>query len=374
MRALRTSVPLRTLQQPNSTLPCRAPVLFKPQLYTPYTRTSIHNHGSYLRTFYTTSPTLQSLSPQPTSPPSAQVEITTGKLAAPNTTLPGDLETPERLKDDSAIGYYFKVGKGYLSFYKTGLKNVYRNFVASRDLQKRIDTEGKGSITELVDQGKITRGEFQFVMRTRHDSRRIPLFALMFLICGEFTPLVVITFSSVVPFPCRIPKQMNSDKAKLHQRRTASFSALPPPPITNPSQQPATTAHTSTPALTKALTTIPPVLDLTHLTHQQLMHVAITLNLAPSISSYVAFPYLLQRRVSRKLEYLELDDTLIERFGGMDALVKEGGRKELEWAAMERGIDTLNRKDWELQVALRGWFKARKEKGRVLPEMFFERR
>ena len=41
---------------------------------------------------------------------------------------------------------------------------MYRNFVASRDLQKKIDNEGKGSITELVDQGKITRGEFQFVM------------------------------------------------------------------------------------------------------------------------------------------------------------------------------------------------------------------
>jgi len=78
--------------------------------------------------------------------------------------------------------------------------------------------------------------------------------------------------------------------------------------------------------------------------------------------------------VARKLEYLEIDDTLIERLGGVETLVKEGGRKELEWAAMERGIDTLNRKDWELQGALGKWFEARKEKGRVLPEMFFERR
>lgn len=41
---------------------------------------------------------------------------------------------------------------------------MYRNFVASRDLQRRIDNEGNGSITELVDKGRITRGEFQFVM------------------------------------------------------------------------------------------------------------------------------------------------------------------------------------------------------------------
>lgn len=103
------------------------------------------------------------------------------------------------------------------------------------------------------------------------------------------------------------------------------------------------------------------------------MHVAITLNIAPSLWSYIAFPYLLQKRVQRKVEYLELDDILIERFGGVPTLAQEGGRKELEWAAMERGIDTLNKKDVELREALRKWFDKRKQKGRLLPEMFFER-
>jgi len=112
MHALR-AVPLRTLQQLNLAAPCRAPVQFKSQLYM---RTRIHSHSIYPRTFSTTGPTFQSLSPQPTSSPSAPVEITTGKLAAPRTTLPGDLEIPERLKDDSMIGYYFKVGKGYVRY------------------------------------------------------------------------------------------------------------------------------------------------------------------------------------------------------------------------------------------------------------------
>lgn len=104
------------------------------------------------------------------------------------------------------------------------------------------------------------------------------------------------------------------------------------------------------------------------------MHVAITLGLAPSLSSYIVFPFLLQRKVARKLEYLELDDILIERFGGVYALAQEGGRKELEWAAMERGIDTLGRRDSEVAGALKNWFEERKTKGRVLPEMFFKRR
>lgn len=106
------------------------------------------------------------------------------------------------------------------------------------------------------------------------------------------------------------------------------------------------------------------------------MHVATTLNLAPSLASYIApsIPHLLQHKVERRIEYLEVDDILIERFGGINELVKEGGRKELEWAAMERGIDTLNRSDEDLKKALTRWFEVRKEKGRVLPEMFFERR
>ena len=104
------------------------------------------------------------------------------------------------------------------------------------------------------------------------------------------------------------------------------------------------------------------------------MHVATTLNIAPSLLNYIAYPYLLQRRVQRKIEYLELDDILIERFGGLEELVREGGRRELEWAAMERGIDTLNKKEIELKEALRGWFEKRKQLGRLLPEVFFERR
>ena len=154
----------------------------------------------------------------------------------------------------------------------------------------------------------------------------------------------------------------------MHQRRSASFASLPPPPTTP------TPTHTLSPPPSSNITTIPPALSLDHLSHKQLLHVATTLNLVPSLLSYIAFPYVLQWRVKRRIEYLELDDTLIEQFGGLSKLAHEGGRKELEWAATERGIDTLGKSEVDINEALSKWFQTRKKNGRVLPEAFFERR
>ena len=41
-------------------------------------------------------------------------DITPGKLTPPESSVPVALEVPERGGDESAFGYYFKVGKGYV--------------------------------------------------------------------------------------------------------------------------------------------------------------------------------------------------------------------------------------------------------------------
>ncbi|KAF8458222.1 hypothetical protein BDZ91DRAFT_743290, partial [Kalaharituber pfeilii] len=175
-------------------------------------------------------------------------------------------------------------------------------------------------------------------MRARHDTKRIPIFAILFIVCGEFTPLIVVAFSSIVPFPCRIPRQIYSDNLKLEKSRSDSFSTLPPAPITTTNFANITTANPNP----KLCINIPPVLDLSHLTPQQLSHIATTLGLKPALLKYI--PGLLRRRVQKRIEYLELDDLLIEYFGGLDTLASHGGKQELEWAAIERGIDTLKKK------------------------------
>ena len=48
-------------------------------------------------------------------------------------------------------------------------------------------------------------------------------------------------------------------------------------------------------------------------------------------------------------------------------MVREGGKRELEWVAVERGIDTLNRRELELREPLKRWFEKRKQMGRLCP-------
>ena len=41
-------------------------------------------------------------------------DVSPGKLIPPESSAPVALEVPERGRDESAFGYYFKVGKGYV--------------------------------------------------------------------------------------------------------------------------------------------------------------------------------------------------------------------------------------------------------------------
>jgi hypothetical protein len=63
-------------------------------------------------------------------------------LNAPISTLPIDLITPPLLPPSalllSKVKRYIEYGRTYLTFYKTGLKNVYRNYRASLPLRRKL--------------------------------------------------------------------------------------------------------------------------------------------------------------------------------------------------------------------------------------------
>lgn len=56
------------------------------------------------------------------------------------------------------------------------------------------------------------------------------------------------------------------------------------------------------------------------------------------------------------MEFVELDDAVIERDGGVEALDGE----EVVMAAEMRGIDVLGRKEADLKMILEEWLQARK--------------
>lgn len=102
----------------------------------------------------------QSYSATSVSRPSARYE---SPANGPISTLPAPLDVPPPRKPGEGIfGYYFKVGKGYLTFYKTGLKNAawVNPKLASPVLRRWKESEGyKG----FHQNNWITRGDLQLL-------------------------------------------------------------------------------------------------------------------------------------------------------------------------------------------------------------------
>ncbi len=285
------------------------------------------------------------------------------RVNGPVSTLPAPLVLPTRAPDESFISFAFKRGKGCkslllpipstpssptpptqpkltspckidLQFYKTGLKNVYANHILARPLRS-------------LPTSSLTRSNFQLLHRSSHDVRRIPLFLLVFIICGEFTPFVVLFLSGVVPNTCKIPSQISKEREKLELRRKNSFrnldTNLPAPPKSSSSASEHEKGNGKVEALNR----------------HQLLHISNSLNLSsPLWPEALGLPpdSILRSRIRKRAEYLSTDDTLITRDGGVSQMEMEEVRRACE----ERGIDVLGRNDEILRGTLRKWMDARK--------------
>ena len=149
--------------------------------------------------------------------------------------------------------------------------------------------------------------------------------------------MVVIALSNVVPWTCRIPKQIESDRRKLEQRRAISF---------------------------RNLTTEPPTeKGVGHLGRMQLLHISWSLGLSSRAWDWLGgqLPGLpdsiLRRKVVRRVQYLEIDDGLIRKDGG----VREMNVEEVRMALVERGIDILGKDELQLKADLNAWLRSREK-------------
>lgn len=57
------------------------------------------------------------------------------------------------------------------------------------------------------------------------------------------------------------------------------------------------------------------------------------------------------------MQYLEWDDKLIKRDGGVEGMDTE----EIRMALVQRGVDVLHKSDTQLRAALKAWLRARDE-------------
>ncbi|KAL1899239.1 hypothetical protein Sste5346_003162 [Sporothrix stenoceras] len=248
--------------------------------------------------------------------------LTPSAANPPHTTRPPPLVLPERKPDASTFSHLLATGKAYLAFYKTGLRYLFANTKLVRAMDANNDT------ADAVKAGHATRSDLLLRRRWGHDMRRLPLFGLLLLICGEFTPFVVLVFPHVVPYPCRIPKQVEKLRRDVENRRSEAFKTYGQTvAVSNDAH-----AETATNLLvSRSLGLVAPFWD--------------------RIGLLSAAPGLATRAVERRLAYLTEDDTLLRQAGGVPALEPD----EVFLASADRGLDVLGQDEGHLREELVRW-------------------
>ncbi|KAK8140074.1 hypothetical protein PG984_000140 [Apiospora sp. TS-2023a] len=261
------------------------------------------------------------------------VDITT-TLNPPASTRPPPLDLPTREPDSSVFKYYFSLGKAYTNFYKTGLKAIFTNrkllselnhvFKGPPGLEKQPSSSSAGASPI-----KPTRAAVLLRERTSHDLARLPVFGLLVVVFGEFTPLIVLIFPKLTPLTCRIPKQTEKLRSKAQERREASRRNL---------------QHVNSED-TQALENLAPG------------HIVRSLGLGLSLWDKMGVdPPFVKLRAMRAVQRIVADDFSIRDGGGVDGLVDD----EVVMACEDRGIDVTAAGDQsiaELRKKLAEWIK-----------------
>ncbi|CAI7609064.1 unnamed protein product [Penicillium manginii] len=175
----------------------------------------------------------------PSNPTTTVPTPTRDEINAPLSTFPATIETPPQ--DPSTpptpinkIKRLISTGRAYLTFYKTGLKNVFRNYRASIPLRKSLSLpvylptspprNGNGNSTNAS--ANLGRAQYQLVRRSARDVRRMIPFTLILLICGEFTPLIIPLFgAAITPATCRVPSQIAKERESASKRKYLALAA-----------------------------------------------------------------------------------------------------------------------------------------------------
>ncbi|OJJ84136.1 uncharacterized protein ASPGLDRAFT_46945 [Aspergillus glaucus CBS 516.65] len=321
--------------------------------------------------------TRPSSSAQPDSPatvPSTSSTSTTSPddINPPPSTRPADINTPDSLPDDAApvdtVKRYIALGRAYLSFYKTGLKNVYHNYRTSLPLRNELGLPVYLPISpppksktiafkNAVEKTGLSRSNFQLIRRAAYDVRRMIPFTLMLIICGEFTPVIVLALgSAVVPYTCRVPKQLTKDRTQKAARKRAAL-------VAHYVQYTGSVSYT--PDQGKELDLLAQYVNLEWIesaSPEEVLRACAVFGLVKTHTRPSALVSLVYRaRLRRFAEYLAVDDGLVKRGGGVSAMegvevriaVEERGGVEMVMRETGEGVGESD--EWEGEREQRRW-------------------
>ncbi|PYH76048.1 hypothetical protein BO82DRAFT_359499 [Aspergillus uvarum CBS 121591] len=344
-------------------------------------------HHYFSTTSATSSPSPSSKSPTP--PPQS---LTSTNINPPASTHPADLTLPTALSPSASpadkLKHYLAVGRAYLTFYKTGLKNVYHNHRAAVPLRRALGvpahlptsaylavtkeslvaskassnapTTMTTTITAKIAKSNsssnnnnnnrpaaISRSSFQLLHRATYDIRRMIPFTLLLIVCGEFTPLVVLALgNAVTPRTCRVPRQLEKERAKRVQRKKRAL-LLDRGTVTAPEV-----------GSEKEMKSLRWLMGASGDGDREAVARACAVFGLAGSHDRLAWPVLplYRRRLEQYLNYLEVDDELIRRGGGVQAMEAA----EVRIAVEERGGVGVGsrgngRTGWEVEREERRW-------------------
>ncbi|KAJ2756706.1 hypothetical protein GGI19_000641 [Coemansia pectinata] len=263
-----------------------------------------------------------SRSPWPTGPVDTNATIAVETRADP--TLPGQTLT------------LFQKVKGFISFYKGGLKELVSNIKAASKIKDRL---AAGS--------PVSRDELQIHRRTPADKLRLVPFGFLVVVIPELIPLTIFLFPGVCPSTCvtygqvaKMAAKSDATRMSLHARAVARIEGL--------GLAPAAFADAKSLA-DMAQDGRGGIFDVDSLVRDDLQLVCRFLGLGKI--GLVNSEAQLRARLAAHLEYIRTDDQLLLAEQAVDCL----GLTELYRACQERAIPSSGRSGEQLRASLRAW-------------------
>lgn len=263
-------------------------------------------------------------------------------LNPPPTTRPPPLSLPIR-GHEPAYKFYFRTGRAYLSFYKAGLKGIWTNYKLVGTLKPEgIYSGSAAEIREALKEGKLSRANYQLLRRFRSDVSKLPLFALLFMVCGEFTPLVAVFMTGLVPRTLLIPKQVQKLREVAQERKSKSRDRFRDLQYVHRWAEAQGDPDAISPSPIEWNT-------FRHIACSQGLYSRYWETILPERFS----SKMIQRRAMKRAWEVRADDMAILRDGGVGLMEAE----EVIMACDERGLDVLGKSEQQMRKALEGWIK-----------------
>ncbi|KAJ5726445.1 uncharacterized protein N7483_007802 [Penicillium malachiteum] len=289
----------------------------------------------------------------------------------------------------------FTIARAYLSFYKSGIFNVYHNYRASIPIRRTLGLSiliptsppynisrlrslksntqsssptSNASPTSKENETVVGRAQYQLTHRSALDIRRLIPFAAIVAICGEFTPLLLPYLGkSITPSTCRIPDQLHKEREKaialkLFTLHAQAYLDKVPCPVEGSREEiryimKYLNVDWVRKADNDAVLRACAVLKLST-TYERRNWIGADFGVFWDFLVFAS----LRPRLLRHVNYLETDDALIRQAGGPSQL----NEKELQLAVEERGAVDVGwglgekaegvRKDWLMM-----WLEERSE-------------